>query len=231
MRFISRRFRTGLLVAGIVAICGVVNAAPMGDPLLPNDTDFLISLGSASPGTLLASMTSLFSYSVTGGSNSGEIRSAVYLRDGTLDFYYQVFSNASSKFSLARETNVDFATLTTDVFTRTDGSALVGANFADNGDAPISADRDAGSTVGWNFTPPTTSKIKPGEHSQVLVISTDATLFKVGDASIIDGGTATVRAFSPGTESSKIPEPASMALIGGGLIALGFVSRLRRGKA
>jgi hypothetical protein len=66
-----------------------------------------------------------------------------------------------------------------------------------------------GSVVGFSFNPPDSAKIAPGSDSNVLVISTDATKFTNGNASVIDGGTATVAAFQP----SVVPEPRFYSLL------------------
>jgi hypothetical protein len=82
--------------------------------------------------------------------------------------------------------------------------------------------------VGFSFIPPDSSKIQPGQTSNVLVISTNAMNFKAGNASVIDGGVTTVSSFEP---ASGVPEPASLLLIGGGFVALAFVRRSQARKA
>lgn len=54
-------------------------------------------------------------------------------------------------------------------------------------------------------------KVFPGTSSTVLVISTDATNFTAGFASLIDGGAITVASFAP---TGAIPEPSTFALLG-----------------
>src|ERR1035438_2605442 len=185
-------------------------------PLAPTSTVFpgLVPPGT-DPGTLLASESEPFSFTTTGGTTSGFVDSAVFQETGgTLDFYYQVLNNANSASALARMTATSFVGFTTGtaVGFRVDGGSLPGSEFVDGSVAPITADMNSnGSVIGFSFNPPDSAKIAPGLVSNVLVISTDATNFTAGNASVIDGGAATVASFQP--SASTVPEPRFYSLL------------------
>ena len=181
-------------------LVGLVPTPPGGTVLAGSTTD--------GPGTLLADMTALFSFTTTAGTTSGTVESAVYQESGgTLDFYYQVVNSASSATAIARETNTSFSGFMTDTGFRMDGSQLTGTTFVDGTVAPNFADRNATRAVnGFLFELTDSSKIQPGQTSNVLVIATDSTQFEPGNASVIDGGSQTVAAFQP---ASATPEPGS----------------------
>lgn len=185
-----------------------------------------------SPGTLLAGVINpAFSIINAQGISvaTGTLSAAVYRNStGTLDFYYQVSNNAGSADPVERETNFSFLLALPEWLTavgfRTDGGSATLPGFAAGAVNPSFGDRSQnGDTVGFQFGP-TGPAILPGQRSQVLVVSTDATNFTQGSSNVIDGGVATVLTFRP-APASTIPEPASFALLGGGLLALAGVRR------
>jgi hypothetical protein len=179
------------------------------------------------PGTLIAAsvLDEHWSFSTTAGTTSGSLITAVYREaSGTLDFYYQVVNDATSATSIGRESNTNFDSFLTSVGFRTDGSTLAGTGFVDGTKPPDLADR-ANGVIGFVYSLNVADKIAPGQSSNVLIISTNATTYVPGNAELLDGGSVTVAAWQPG---SSVPEPATMALLGGGLLALAGIRRYRR---
>src|ERR1022692_2479281 len=209
------------LLCGSAALAGTVDACAVvgGGTLAPTSTVFPPPCSGSviAAGTLDAWMSASFSYTSTAGTNTGTVYSAVYDNGGFLDFYYQVVNDPSSSTALARLIATDFAGFTTDVSFRTNGGSFTDPMcslpsnqcFFDGTIAPQTSDSNTGgSVIGFGFnTPLISGEVFPGDASNVLMISTNATMWTAGSASVIDGG-------SSGTGSASVIDGGSSGTLG-----------------
>jgi PEP-CTERM motif len=147
---------------------------------------------------------------------SGTIREVV-IRDtatGFLDFEYAIHNTGDI---IEHSSTFDYTGFITDVGYSSSTINLLGDLSSI---VPLTVDRSpSGGTVSFDFGLP----FAAGLDSFNLVIETNALYYTGGNLSVIDGATATVRGFAP----TAAPEPASLALMGTGIV---FCARLLRRK-
>ena len=86
------------------------------------------------------------------------------------------------------------------------------------GHNPLTIDRSSlGPVIAFNYVG---SEVVPGETTPLLVIETNALYFTTGFASVQDGTAGYGFAYAP-----AVPEPSSLALMGGGLTVVGALMR------
>jgi PEP-CTERM motif len=193
------------LTAGVILLA----SAAFGTTLVPGATANA-DVVSAAGWTLLQDTGQL---NATAATFTGVGEAWVYSDSvtGGLDFVYQFKNNSNSTDPTERITASSFAGWTVSA------GYILGL---DNPPNLVSLSAN-GAVVGFEFTPGSFN-VLPGETTDLLVVETNATDYKAGQFSIQDGSTATLDAFEPATLA---PEPASLALIGAGLLG---VSLLRR---
>jgi hypothetical protein len=163
-----------------------------------------------------------FNFTGSGITTAGTVREVVYKEGGgTLDFLMEVNVSSGSLSEVSQVNTGNFMQFTTEIGTISPVALLglgTGTFF------PTSVSRTGGGdTIIFNFNNPITK----GE-SATMVISTNATNAIGSNIGLIGagGGTQTVDGFQP----TNVPEPATLSILGVGLIAMSFIRRRRAEK-
>ena len=209
----ARRIRRLRLAAPLALLAAVFAATPArAVPLAPGSAVATPGTTSAArpvlAGTVLQDVVQTFTITDPNGRKiKGTIQDRVVRETstGTLDFYYRIMNDSSSRGPIVIVSKSSFAppSLTTDVDWRIDGLGDVG---------PTQAKRSGdGSRIDFNHA--STASIHPGKQSRFVFVKTDATEYREGGQTEI-GGDLGITAAGLYTVSVKTFEPVAPRVSG-----------------
>jgi hypothetical protein len=214
-----KRLAEALVAISVMATAGgasaVVLPADVPTPL-PGTT---VAMQPHLAGVVLEDVIQAFSFSAFGGTVSGTVQSRVVRSsvDGTLDFYWQVVSDARSAGAIQALRLGNFVTPVYDANWRADGSGDTAPSHARLFSSPSHA-------VNFIFN---NDAIVPGASSYLMFLDTTALTYTntgVYDVAATgnNGFSEVFATFAPGT---PVPEPASAAIFALGAMALTWARR------